>query len=196
MGRFAHFLLRENPGLSDDELLRRTVLAHAFMMFARGVPVIYYGDEQGFTGDGNDQDAREDMFPSRTASYNDNRLVGTSATTAASNFDTSHPIYRAIAGMSAIRAATPALRRGRQIVRNYVETPGLFAFSRLYGKSEVLIAFNTGASPLRVNVEVDPGSASWRALHGVCAPASTAPGSYSVEIAPLDYVLCISEPRA
>ena len=196
MGRFAHFLLRENPGLSDDELLRRTVLAHAFMMFARGVPVIYYGDEQGFTGDGNDQDAREDMFPSRTASYNDNRLVGTSATTAASNFDTSHPIYRAIAGMSAIRAATPALRRGRQIVRNYVETPGLFAFSRLYGKSEVLIAFNTGASPLRANVEVDPGSASWRALHGVCAPASSAPGSYSVEIAPFDYVLCISEPRA
>jgi len=196
MGRFAHFLLRENPSLSDEELLRRTILGHAFMMFARGVPVIYYGDEQGFTGDGNDQDAREDMFASLTASYNDNRLVGTAATTAESNFDASHPIYKAIAGMSAIRSATPALRRGRQIVRNYVETPGLFAFSRLHEGSEVLIAFNTGPAPLRANVEVDAGSDAWRSLHGACAPASSAPGSYSVEIAPFDYIVCLSEPEA
>jgi glycosidase len=196
MGRFAHFLLRENPSLSDEELLKRTILGHAFMMFARGVPVIYYGDEQGFTGDGNDQDAREDMFASLTASYNDNRLVGTAATTAESNFDASHPIYRAIAGMSAIRSATAALRRGRQIVRNYVETPGLFAFSRLHEGSEVLIAFNTGPEPLRANVEVEAGSDAWRSLHGACAPASSAPGSYSVEIAPFDYIVCLSEPEA
>jgi glycosidase len=196
MGRFAHFLIRENPGISDEELLQRTILGHAFMMFARGVPVIYYGDEQGFTGDGNDQDAREDMFPSRTASYNDNRLAGSAATTAQSNFDASHPIYRAIAQMSAIRASVPALRRGRQVVRNYVETPGLFAFSRLHEGVEVMVAFNTGKTPLRANVEVEPGSASWRSLHGTCAPASSAPASYAVEIAPFDYLVCISEPRA
>ena len=47
---------------------------------ARGVPTVYYGDEQGFTGDGNDQDAREDMFPSKTAVYNDNDLIGTDKT--------------------------------------------------------------------------------------------------------------------
>lgn len=196
MGRFAHFLQRENPSLTGEELLRRTILAHAFMMFARGVPVIYYGDEQGFAGDGNDQDAREDMFPSLTASYNDNHLVGTAATTAVSNFDTGHPIYRAIAAMSAIRTATPALRRGQQIVRNYAETPGLFAFSRLLAGSEVLVAFNTGSAPLRANVEVETGSGTWRSLHGVCAPASSAPGSYSVEIAPFDYIVCQSGPQA
>ena len=32
------------------------------MMFMRGVPVIYYGDEQGFVSDGGDQLARENMF--------------------------------------------------------------------------------------------------------------------------------------
>jgi len=196
MGRFAHFLLRENPSLSDDDLLRRTLLAHAFMMFARGVPVIYYGDEQGFIGDGNDQDAREDMFASLTASYNDNRLVGTAARTAQSKFDTSHPIYRAIAAMSALRTATPALRRGRQIVRNYVETPGLFAFSRLHEGHEVLVAFNTGPAPLRANVEVEPGSQAWRSLHGACARQASAPGSYSVEIPAFDYIVCLSGPQS
>ena len=33
------------------------------MYLTRGQPVVYYGDEQGFTGDGGDQDARQDMFP-------------------------------------------------------------------------------------------------------------------------------------
>ena len=47
---------------SDAEVLQRTLLAHAMMFTLRGVPVVYAGDEQGFVGDGIDQDAREDMF--------------------------------------------------------------------------------------------------------------------------------------
>ncbi|MBL8537284.1 MAG: alpha-amylase [Hyphomonadaceae bacterium] len=194
MGRFGHFLIRENPGISDDELLRRSILGHALMMFSRGAPVIYYGDEQGFTGDGNDQDAREDMFPSQVASYNDNRLVGTNATTAESNFDPNHPLYRAIAEMAGVRAAQPSLRRGRQVVRNYVETPGLFAFSRIHEGVEILVVLNTGREPLRANVEVEPTSLNWRALHGRCSPRAGAPGSVAVELAGLDYLVCIAEP--
>ena len=53
------------------------MLGHVLMLTARGVPTIYYGDEQGFVGDGDDQDAREDMFASRVAVYNDNELLGT-----------------------------------------------------------------------------------------------------------------------
>ena len=37
------------------------------MYLSRGNPVIYYGDEQGFVGDGGDQLARQDMFPSQVA---------------------------------------------------------------------------------------------------------------------------------
>ena len=37
------------------------------MYLSRGNPVVYYGDEQGFIGDGGDQDARQDMFPSQVA---------------------------------------------------------------------------------------------------------------------------------
>jgi glycosidase len=61
------------------------------MYFSRGNPVVYYGDEQGFTGDGGDQDARQDMFPSQVASYNDDDLIGTDATTADDNFDRRPP---------------------------------------------------------------------------------------------------------
>ena len=34
------------------------------------------------------------MFPSQVASFNDNDLIGTDATTADANFDTHHPLYQ------------------------------------------------------------------------------------------------------
>ena len=192
MGRFAHYVRKANPKASDDEELKRVILGHAMMMTLRGVPTIYSGDEQGFAGDGIDQDARENMFPSKVASYNDNKLVGTKATTAESNFDQQHPLYQALAKFSALRLSTPALTRGKQIIRNYEEKPGLFAVSRIDPATgrEVLIAFNTSTSAITRNVETFANSVNFRSLHGVCAPKAKAPGSYSVTIAPLDFVVC------
>src|SRR3546814_3331665 len=106
-------------------MLRRVELAHAMLLGLRGVPVLYSGDEQGFTGDGGDQDAREDMFASQVAIYNDNDLIGTDATTAESNFDPNHPLYRAFARLAKLRQDHVALRRGRQLIRSYAEKPGL-----------------------------------------------------------------------
>ena len=74
------------------------------------MPTIYYGDEQGFLGDGNDQDAREDMFASRVAVYNDNDLIASNATTAQPNFGTDHPLYKLIGELSAMRKESAALR--------------------------------------------------------------------------------------
>jgi len=197
MGRFAHFVRQANPNASDDEILKRVLLGHALMFFSRGSPTIYYGDEQGFAGDGGDQDARETLFASRVAVYNDNKLIGTNATTATANFNPNHPIYRALANMARIRAADPALRRGDQIVRSYGDTPGLFAFSRLApsGGGETLVAFNTGPTPIAANVLVDTASMNWQALHGRCAPRSSAPGSVRVEIAPFEHIVCKAAPR-
>ena len=50
---------------ADDASCRRDQLAHELMFLTRGQPVVYYGDEQGFTGAGGDKDARQDMFASR-----------------------------------------------------------------------------------------------------------------------------------
>ncbi|HWU15684.1 MAG TPA: alpha-amylase, partial [Caulobacter sp.] len=81
----------------------------------------------------------------------------------------------------------------RQLVRAASDKPGLFAVSRVTEAGEVLVAFNTGPTPIRTQVEVDATSRAWRSAHGSCATAATAPGSYRVEIGPLDYMICVSE---
>lgn len=194
MGRFAHFVRTAFPGAPDSEVLARVILAHAMMFTLRGVPVIYSGDEQGFAGIGGDQDARQDMFASKVQSYNDDPLVGTTSTAAQSNFNPEHPIYRAIRELAALRAAEPALRRGRQIVRDYSDRPGLFAVSRVDPATgrEVLVAFNTARTPLEAQVEIDARSQHFHALHGACAAEPSAPGSYRVVLGPLAFVICAS----
>jgi pullulanase-type alpha-1,6-glucosidase len=128
MGRVGRFLAETSSG---EELLERDKLAHALMYLTRGQPVVYYGDEQGFTGDGGDKDARQDMFASQVASYNDDDLIGTDATTAEENFDTDHPLYREIAALAELRGTYPALTDGAQLHRYASGKPGVYAFSRI-----------------------------------------------------------------
>ena len=116
---------------ADAELLRRDQLAHELMFLTRGQPVVYSGDEQGFTGAGGDKDARQDMFASQVADYLDDDLIGTDRTHASDNYDTAHPLYRAIAELAALRKAHPALRDGVQIDPVRRRRPGVFAFSRI-----------------------------------------------------------------
>ena len=149
-GRFPMFIRHFMPNVGDDELMRREMLANAMLLTLRGVPTIYSGDEQGFVGKGGDQDSRQDMFASRVASYNEDKLLGTSATTAQANFNASHPLYRQIAELARIRTHHRALTRGLQLLRYSQDKPGLFAVSRFDPVSggEVLLVFNTSMSPL------------------------------------------------
>jgi len=191
-GRFAMFVKKGFPNASDDELLKRVMLGHAMLLTLRGVPTIYYGDEQGFVSDGGDQLAREDMFGSKVAVYNDNKLLGTTKTTATPSFGTDNPIFRLIAELARIRTSHHALTRGRQELRAWGDKPGLFAVSRFdpdTGK-EVLIAFNTSTAPLSANVLVDQASTAFAPLHGRCAATASAPGSVKVDLAPLDFIIC------
>lgn len=197
-GRFAHFVRAQNPDASPEELLRRTILGHAMLMTLRGVPTIYSGDEQGFVGKGGDQDARQPLFPSKVATYNEDRLLGTAKTTADANFDTDHPLYREIAALAAIRKAHPALTRGRQILRWAEEQgPGLFAVSRFDPTTgrEIVIAFNTAETPFQGAVQVETGSIAFRALAGQCSPTAARPGSLRLSLPPLGYAICAAETR-
>ena len=152
-------------GASDADLLARDKLAHGLMYFARGVPVVYYGDEQGFVGDGGDKDARQDMMPSQVDSYNDDDLIGTDTTTADANFDPTHPLYQAYTDFAAVRAAHPALRNGAQIHRYADSGPGVYAFSRIDRTEQIeyVLAFNNGGRR-RANVPTfyggEPGSST------------------------------------
>ncbi|PZO78116.1 MAG: alpha-amylase [Sphingomonas hengshuiensis] len=195
-GRFAFYLRQARPQADDAEILSRVMLSNAMLLTLRGVPTIYSGDEQGFAGDGNDQDAREDMFASRVASYNDNRLVGTSATTATANFTPTHPLYRQIAELAKLRTATPALTRGRQVLRAREEAPGLLAISRFdpASNAEVLLLFNTSTRPITRNVQVETASTRFRALTGRCGSV-TAPGAVRIDLPALGYAVCAAETR-
>ena len=198
MGRFTTMLRWDNEDISTDEMLARTKLAHAMLMTLRGSPVIYYGAEQGFVGDGNDQAAREDMFPSRTDSYNDNTLIGTDATTAVSNFDTAHPLYRLIAELSEVRRAHDALSKGRQVVRHYGQEAGIFAASRFDPEDgrEYLLVFNTSGETQSANVTLGYDARSFETLSGTCPAAVSAPGSAAFTLPAFGWAVCRVSERA
>jgi glycosidase len=189
-GRFSTFIRKALPDISEGELLDRVMLGHVLMMTARGVPTIYYGDEQGFLGDGNDQDAREDMFASKVAIYNDNDLIGSNATTAQANFNVDQPLYQLIRELAEVRKATPALRRGETVFRAGSETPGLLAFSRILDGREVLVALNTSTQPIEHNVVVETSSQQFTALAGTCSTTASAPGSVRITLPGLGYAVC------
>jgi glycosidase len=208
-GRLAYFVRSSRPGISDEETLRRVILAHAMLLTLRGVPVVYYGDEQGFVGTASgDKAARQDMFASRVPAYLADRALAGGGTgggqvSGGEHFNTGHPLYRAIAELTRLRAEHPALRRGRQVVRSAGAEPGLFVVSRVSsrdgaspddggagGDTEIVVAFNTSVSPVKGQVMTEPGSRRFVSLQGNCADRASAPGSYRVEVPPLDFVVC------
>jgi len=191
-GRFPMLIRHFMPNVTDAELLRREMLANAMLLTLRGVPTIYYGDEQGFVGKGGDQDARQDMFASKVASYNEDRLLGTSSTTAQPNFNPDHPLYREIAGLARIRTSHRALTRGLQLIRYSQDKPGLFAVSRFDPDTnrEMLLVFNTSTEPLRQRVRVETRSTEFEALAGTCPARADAPGSVSIDLPALGYAVC------
>jgi len=196
-GRIAHFITRAFPQASQDEILKRVELSNALLLTLRGVPTIYSGDEQRFTGDGGDQDSREDMFASKVADFNDNRLLGTDTTTATPHFGENNPLYRQIATLARLRVANPPLTRGRQLLRARDDKPGLLAISRfdpVTGR-EFLLAFNTSTAAVTRNVQVETSSTTFETLAGQCEANATAPGSITLSVAPLSYAICAATPR-
>jgi pullulanase-type alpha-1,6-glucosidase len=174
-GRLGYDVRLANPGAGDAELVDRIELAQALNFLTRGRPVVYYGDEQGFVGDGGDQDARQDMFPSQVATYNDDDLIGTDATTAADNFDPTHPLFVAISDLAELRDAHVALQRGAQINRSSSSAPGVFAFSRIEAgeKIEYLVALNNAEAPASASFATDTSSATWTAIYPAGAASET-----------------------
>ncbi len=153
MGRFGYFVTTDNTtnGQSADtsELLKRDRLGHELMYLSRGNPVVYYGDEQGFTGTGGDQLARQTMFASQVPDYQDDTQIGTDRTGADDNFATDHPLYRSIADLAALTDRYPALRNGSQQVRLASDSAGLFAFSRIdrQRQREYVVVLNNSEQP-------------------------------------------------
>jgi pullulanase-type alpha-1,6-glucosidase len=162
------------------------------MFFVRGQPVIYYGDEQGFTGDGGDKDAREDMFANNVASYADNDLIGTDATSADDNFDETHPLFTTLEEYSAVYRDNSALRRGAQIHRVSSDGPGVYAFSRIDRdeKVEYVVALNNTTAEKTVGLTTLTANASFAPVYGTTTGISTdAAAAASVTVPALSAVV-------
>jgi glycosidase len=194
-GRLGWRLKQLHPDYTDDQLLARERLGNALLLTLRGVPVIYYGDEQGFTGYGDDNAAREDMFVSQVPAYRQLSRLGGSRGPDKDSFDTSHPLYRLIGDLARVRQAEPALRRGRSVVREASREAGLFAVSRFDPASgrEVLLVFNTSTKPLSQPVLVESSSRHFHSLMGNCQATVSAPGSYAVQLEPLSWAICAAD---
>ncbi|MCL8010395.1 pullulanase-type alpha-1,6-glucosidase [Streptomyces sp. AS02] len=168
MGRIGYFLNQDNPKATDAELLAKDKLANELMFLSRGNPVVYYGDEQGFTGAGGDKDSRQTLFASKTADYLDDDQIGTDRTHASDAYDTSAPLYRQIAGLAKLRKANPALTDGVQTERHAADGAGIYAFSRTDARTgiEYVVAFNNAADPKSATFATGSADMAFKGIHG------------------------------
>ncbi|MFO1451505.1 MAG: alpha-amylase family glycosyl hydrolase, partial [Opitutaceae bacterium] len=194
IGRFGSFLRQDNPFATDAQLVGLMTLAHALLMFSRGQPVVYYGDEQGLAGPGGDAEARQDMGASQTLQYFNETLIGTTRTGADSKFEPGHPLYRAVAEMAALRRNHAALARGAQRTRS-TGTGGVVAFSRIERTEQIeyVATFNQARSG-RVTVTIptsQPAGATLSPLYdssgasGGAALVADGAGQITVTLDPL-----------
>lgn len=174
---------------------RQALAANALALNALtlGIPCIYYGSEQGFDGaGGNDRYIREAMFGGDFGAF---RSRGRHC------FDETHPLYRSLAAVLAVRREHLALRRGRQYLRAISgngqdfgepqmiggELRSVVAWSRLFLDREWLCAINTDA---------DAERAAWVGLDFELSP----PGArlvclYASDPAQIGSALVVAAPR-
>lgn len=145
---------------------RQVIAALGLEATTLGIPLIYYGTEQAFDGEGgNDRYIRECMFGGEFGAF---RSRGRHC------FDENHPVYRELSRILAVRRRLLALRRGRQYLRQISGDGWNFGYpvmlggrilsvvpwSRLFDGVEVLCAINTDAHAPRTAwsvIEHEPG---------------------------------------
>ena len=190
VGRIGTFVSQDNPGATDTDLLRRDLLAHELMFFSRGNPVVYSGDEQGFTGGGGDADARQTMFASKVPDYLDDDEIGTDRTAVSDAYDPTHPLYQAVAALSRLTRQHPALRDGVQTER--CSHGSVYAFSRTDVRKgrDYLVAFNNATGNKTVTLPTGLQNMPYRALYGTTGRVhSDAEGRTTVTVPALSSVV-------
>ena len=148
-----------NPHAYDDQV----TMAVACLFGLQGIPCLYYGTEQGLHGGGNSPEALREALWGKPGA-----------------FDRTHPFYRAVREVAAVRAEQPALRYGRQYFRPIsgnggqfgmsTFAPGVLAFSRILDSDEVVLVANTDPNAgwqgeVLVDLALNPPFATYQALY-------------------------------
>jgi len=162
MGRIGYFLNNSSQPLKRDEL------AHELMFLTRGQPVVYYGDEQGFAGSGGDKDARQSLFASQEADYQNQNLITGEKLGSQDRYDSEAPLYRHIGALSKLREENKALKSGSQVELYAHDSKGIYAFSRVDRdeKTEYLVALNNSEEAAEVELSTLTSDANYSALYG------------------------------
>jgi len=141
--------------------------AHHWLFTARGIPVVYYGSEMGF-------------MRGRAEHAGNRNYFGAEGIAAAR----AHPIHAALTRIARVRAATPALQRGVQVV---LELQGdRAAFYRVLQHDGVrqtaLVLLNKGDAPQRFAIDamLEPGT--WRSALDGSTRQVAAGGTLSAEV--------------
>jgi glycosidase len=139
----------------DAAFQKHVVAAIGLEATTLGIPLIYYGTEQAFDGEGgNDRYIRECLFGGAFGAF---RSRGRHF------FNEDHPVYREVARILGLRRRMIPLRRGRQYLRQISgdgtnfgyptlvggEMRSVVPWSRLFDGQEVLCALNTDAHNAR-----------------------------------------------
>ena len=147
--------------LHHDRDERLAIIAATYLLTSVGIPCWYYGTEQGFHGggdgkEGTDQFIREAMFGGTWGGHD---------SSGAHFFNPRHPIYCAIAQLARVRREQPALRYGRQYIREISEDGEHFgypdgsdytlAYSRILDNEEIVIALNASKQARGDAITVD-----------------------------------------
>lgn len=205
---------------SEAASAHQVTAAVALQLFSLGIPCIYYGTEQALAGPepaqrswlpgwkSSDRYLREAMFgprhprqagragvPEGVDGAVDDQLPGFGPFGSAGQhcFDQSHPVYRRITAMAALRTAYPALRQGRQYQRpirflgyplDYYGNGEIIAWSRILDDEELLCVLNPHGLELRgadilIDTTLNPIGQSLRVILNTAAYALVDPATYS-----------------
>ncbi len=112
---------------SQDGMKQATM----FMLTSPGIPIIYYGTEQGFT------ETRAAMFAEGWASGGED------------HFNTDSEMYQHLQLMTTIRRENPVFSRGDiEVLADDADSPGVFAYRRDYEDQTALVIMNTADYPV------------------------------------------------
>jgi glycosidase len=120
-------------------------LAFTFLLTARGIPLVYYGDEVAMPG-GVDPDNRRD-FPGGWPGDPRNAF-GAAGRTA-----DEQSVFERVRTLGRLRAELVPLRRG--VTVTLLAEEQAYVFARVTREGSVIVAFNNGSEAARLDVPVD-----------------------------------------
>lgn len=141
---------------STSDGKEKTLLASGIIAFWPGIPLYYYGDEQGFNSQGTALDgwAREDFMTSLAWGNScDQKQMNPSQV---DNFDMANPSFLHVQKLMAVRRQYVNLQKCDLVYERWhqaMDTNGVYAYTRACGSDEktfALVIFNTWSKPLSI----------------------------------------------